>query len=116
DLVRGYWTAAYEGTTTETWTLRDTAGNTFPSFDAFWRQALHDGFITGTARATAATEPAPPIEALAPSAATTGEGIDIVFRPDPYLLDGRYANNAWLQELPRPLTKVTWDAVAHLSL
>jgi len=39
----------------------------------------------------------------------------VLFRPDPYLWDGRYANNAWLQELPRPLTKLTWDNPLLLS-
>ena len=38
-----------------------------------------------------------------------------MFRPDPYVLDGRNANNGWLQELPRPLSKVTWDNVAYIS-
>jgi molybdopterin-containing oxidoreductase family iron-sulfur binding subunit len=47
--------------------------------------------------------------------AVTREGIEIVFRPDPYVLDGRNANNGWLQELPRPLSKVTWDNVAYVS-
>ena len=42
-------------------------------------------------------------------------GIEIIFRPDPYLLDGRFANNGWLQEAPRPLSKITWDNVAYIS-
>ena len=42
-------------------------------------------------------------------------GMEIVFRPDPHVLDGRFANNAWLQELPKPLSKVTWDNVAYIS-
>ena len=41
--------------------------------------------------------------------------LEIVFRPDPTVYDGRFANNAWLQELPKPLTRVTWDAVALVS-
>ena len=41
--------------------------------------------------------------------------MEIVFRPDPTILDGRYANNGWLQELPKPLSKVTWDNVAYIS-
>jgi molybdopterin-containing oxidoreductase family iron-sulfur binding subunit len=41
--------------------------------------------------------------------------LEIVFRPDPYILDGRNANNGWLQELPRPLTKITWDNVAYIG-
>jgi hypothetical protein len=38
-----------------------------------------------------------------------------VYRPDPSVYDGRFANNGWLQELPKPLTKVTWDNVAIIS-
>ena len=38
-----------------------------------------------------------------------------MFRPDPSIYDGRFANNGWLQELPKPLTKVTWDNVAIIS-
>ncbi len=41
--------------------------------------------------------------------------MEIVFLPDPTILDGRYANNGWLQELPKPLSKVTWDNVAYIS-
>ncbi|HEX4589811.1 MAG TPA: 4Fe-4S dicluster domain-containing protein, partial [Gemmataceae bacterium] len=42
-------------------------------------------------------------------------GYEIVFRPDPTIHDGRFANNAWLQELPKPLTKLTWDNAALVS-
>jgi molybdopterin-containing oxidoreductase family iron-sulfur binding subunit len=41
--------------------------------------------------------------------------LEVVFRPDPTLWDGRFANNAWLQELPKPLTKITWDNAALVS-
>ncbi|MDB6147144.1 MAG: molybdopterin oxidoreductase, iron-sulfur binding subunit [Spartobacteria bacterium] len=46
---------------------------------------------------------------------SSGEGLELVFRPDPHVWDGRYANNGWLQELPRPFTKVTWDNAALVS-
>ncbi len=42
-------------------------------------------------------------------------GLEIVFRPDPTVYDGRFANNGWLQELPKPITKLTWDTVAMVS-
>ncbi|MEO6224039.1 MAG: TAT-variant-translocated molybdopterin oxidoreductase, partial [Vicinamibacterales bacterium] len=42
-------------------------------------------------------------------------GLEVVFRPDPHILDGRHANNGWLQELPKPLSKLTWDNVAYVS-
>ena len=42
-------------------------------------------------------------------------GLDVVFRPDPTIYDGRFANNAWLQETPKSLTKLTWDNAALIS-
>jgi molybdopterin-containing oxidoreductase family iron-sulfur binding subunit len=49
------------------------------------------------------------------SSAAAGEGYEVSFHVDPYILDGRYANNAWLQELPRPVTRLTWDNAVILS-
>ena len=43
------------------------------------------------------------------------QGLELVFRPDPPVYDGRFANNGWLQELPKPLTKLTWDNAALVS-
>jgi len=42
-------------------------------------------------------------------------GLEVVFRPDPTVYDGRFANNAWLQETPKSLTKLTWDNAALIS-
>jgi molybdopterin-containing oxidoreductase family iron-sulfur binding subunit len=83
-------------------------------FDLWWRRAVHDGFVANSAPA--------PRNVSASTGWISGYqaqqdvgGIEIVFRPDPYLYDGRFANNGWLQETPRPLTRVTWDNVAHIS-
>ncbi len=46
---------------------------------------------------------------------SAGERLDLVFRPDPTIWDGRFANNGWLQELPKPLTHIVWDNVAQIS-
>ena len=72
-----------------------------------WHDALAAGVIAGTASAPAGAR-------LRPEAAGIGlpavqNGLSLELRPDPNLWDGRHANNAWLQELPRPLTKMTWD-------
>jgi molybdopterin-containing oxidoreductase family iron-sulfur binding subunit len=118
DLVRDYWNRAFGGQTSTTWTLQDRNGAAFQSADAFWRTALHDGFIASTSQLTGTTgttgTETPPATATAPAALS--EGFEVVFRPDPTILDGRYANNAWLQELPKPVFKVTWDNVALVSV
>ncbi len=64
----------------------------------------------------AAPAPAAPTAAPAGGASAPAEGgLEIIFRPDPTIWDGRFANNGWLQELPKPLTKVTWDTTAWIS-
>jgi MoCo/4Fe-4S cofactor protein with predicted Tat translocation signal len=81
-------------------------------FDARWLRALEDGVVAGTAAAPVAVtfQEAPlPLSAAAP------RGLALVFAPDPALWDGRYANNGWLQELPKPLTKQTWGNAALLA-
>ncbi|HZK91790.1 MAG TPA: TAT-variant-translocated molybdopterin oxidoreductase [Stellaceae bacterium] len=77
-------------------------------FAKAWHDALADGVVSDTASA-AATLPLRADAARQTPPAPPDLPLTILFRPDPHLWDGRYANNAWLQELPRPLTKLTWD-------
>jgi MoCo/4Fe-4S cofactor protein with predicted Tat translocation signal len=91
DLIQGYWQKQHAGA----------------DFDAFWRKSLHDGWVAGTTYAPknvalkAASFPA--------SQSAPGTAYEINFRRDPSIYDGRFSNNGWLQELPKPLTKLTWD-------
>jgi len=80
-----------------------------------WRRAVHDGVaglpnsplkLGGVARSAGV---------VSQETTTAPPSIEIVFRPDPTIYDGRFANSAWLQELPKPLTKLVWDNVALLS-
>src|SRR5262249_43692912 len=93
-----------------TWQERHADGD----FEGAWRRALHDGVVAGTALSPAAVELRK--EAIPPAAPAGTQGrLDLVFRPDPTLYDGRFANNGWLQELPKPLTSLTWDTAALVS-
>jgi MoCo/4Fe-4S cofactor protein with predicted Tat translocation signal len=173
-IVKDYWTRAFAGGTG--WTIRSRDGQPYKNAETFWRRALHDGLIPGTAladggpatpflpapkapaaaaagapaasgaaagAACAAAPPAPqntlatpnpqpgaaaaassggapPATPQAPqpqagAGAPSAGGLEIIFRPDPTIWDGRFANNGWLQELPKPLTKVTWDTTAWIS-
>jgi MoCo/4Fe-4S cofactor protein with predicted Tat translocation signal len=120
-IVKDYWTGAYSSGAG--WTLTHPEGDVFANADAFWKRALHDGFIHGTAAGAGAADatqaagtqtPAPTPPAAAPAAAQTG-GLELIFRPDPTIWDGSYANNGWLQELPKPITRLTWDTSAWIS-
>jgi molybdopterin-containing oxidoreductase family iron-sulfur binding subunit len=90
----------------ETW--RQTASG---DFENWWRQILHDGFIPNTR--------SQPIAAVAndlhPEPATIAQGVTLLLGPDPSVWDGRHANNAWLQECPKPLTKHVWGNVLAIS-
>ncbi len=83
-------------------------------FDAFWRKSLHDGVVEGTALPARVLAPKT-IAAPASAPAAPAGSFELVLRPDPGVFDGRFANSGWLQEMPKPLTKLVWDNVAHLS-
>jgi len=94
----------------EYWKGRNRAGD----FEAFWETALHDGSVPGTAAAPKQVEPRPDWR-FPERAPEPGAGLELVFRPDPTVWDGSFANNGWLQELPKSLTKLTWSNAALLS-
>ena len=85
------------------------------SFERFWRRSLHDGVVAGSAFAPlTATLKFAPASLPTPKPAPANE-MEFIFRPDPCVYDGRFANNGWLQELPKPVTKLTWDNAALVS-
>src|SRR5204862_1597131 len=87
-------------------------------FESSWRKWLHDGFIPNTALPTKTVTAKSDLASSSNSAASqlpAPGSYQVVFRPDASIYDGRFANNGWLQELPKPLTKITWDNVALVS-
>ena len=83
-------------------------------FDLAWRKWLNDGVVPNTAFSpkTVAVKSGFAAASQAPSA---GQALEVVFRADPSVYDGRFANNAWLQELPKSMTKMTWDNPALIA-
>ncbi len=80
-------------------------------FEKSWNRVLHDGLLAGSA-----TGPVlPAINDVSMPEPGSAEGMEVHFRPSSYVHDGRYANDGWLQELPDPVTKLTWDNPALLS-
>jgi molybdopterin-containing oxidoreductase family iron-sulfur binding subunit len=109
DIVRSFW--ASSNAPIPTGGLGEDEGSL--PFDQRWRRWLHDGVIPGTAFATKPVT----VQANIPAATApaTTAGVELVFRPDPSVHDGRFANNAWLQELPNSLSKLTWDNAALIA-
>ena len=81
--------------------------------DKFWRKSLNDGFVAGSAFAPLNVSVKANASSL-PAAKTTAE-MEFLFRPDPTVYDGRFANNGWLQELAKPISKIAWDNAAFMS-
>jgi molybdopterin-containing oxidoreductase family iron-sulfur binding subunit len=98
DVVREFW----------------SRGAVTPGFELEWRRWVHDGVIPNTAFApkTVSAGPVPPVQPVQP---VQPGPIEVAFRNDPAVLDGRFANNGWLQELPKPITKLTWDNAVIVS-
>jgi MoCo/4Fe-4S cofactor protein with predicted Tat translocation signal len=97
DLVQNYWKTKHAAA----------------DFDMWWRKSLEQGWIEGTANG-------PKTIALKESNFRQywryeQKGIEVNFRRDPSVYDGQFANNAWLQELPKPLSKMTWDNPVLMS-
>jgi molybdopterin-containing oxidoreductase family iron-sulfur binding subunit len=123
DIVKEYWQSAGAGAGAGAATAATSAPQVQPAvttsadFESLWRKWVHDGFIPNTAL---------PVKTFSPNTVgtnseqqSTGQpaagNFEIVFRTDPTIYDGRFANNGWLQELPKPLTKITWDNAALVS-
>ena len=101
DIVRGFWRK-----------------NLTADDPAAWEKSLNKGVVVGLAPGVlpAAVSVSQVLDAPISAPAPGSSGLEICFRPDSAIDDGRFANNAWLQELPRPLTKLTWDNVAMMSV
>ncbi len=85
------------------------------NFEDNWRKIVHDGFIPNTeAKPKAVTFNGAFLSQPQPAPAGGGS-LEISILPDPCVYDGRFTNNGWLQELPNPLNKVTWENVALVS-
>jgi molybdopterin-containing oxidoreductase family iron-sulfur binding subunit len=95
DLVRSYWRSQHPGDDFETW----------------WRRSVHDGYISGSAFPAKQV----PAKLGALPAVVDAGGVECIFRPDPTIYDGSFANNGWLQETPKPLSRTTWDNVVLIS-
>jgi molybdopterin-containing oxidoreductase family iron-sulfur binding subunit len=84
-------------------------------FETGWRKALHQGWIDATAfdkigLKTDLTGFRTEVDAPSPK-----DSLEIIFRPDPNIYDGRWSNVGWLQELPKPVTSLSWDNAAIIS-
>src|SRR5882724_2676120 len=101
EIVKAYWNRQHPAADFEDW----------------WRKAVHNGIVPNSALAARPVtfKAASTGTSAAPAKPAPAQGLEIVFRPDPFIFDGRFANNGWLQELPRPLTTLTWDNAAFVS-
>ena len=87
------------------------------SIQSSWSQVLHDGYLPGSQFPSVQPELSDGLQAALDSIAIRPPSgkLEVVFQPDRCVYDGRFANNSWLQELPEPLTKLTWDNAAVMS-
>ncbi len=80
--------------------------------EARWHDALLSGVIAGGAAPLVSVQQT---GGMTPATSAPTPGTQIVFRPDPTVWDGTVADNAWLQELPKPLSKVVWENAVQIG-
>jgi MoCo/4Fe-4S cofactor protein with predicted Tat translocation signal len=102
DLLRQYWQRAAQ---------EQGRGD----FETFWREALRVGVVENSAASAVTATPAADLAAKLPAAPAVPPGLDLLFRPDPLVWDGRFTDNPWLLEMPRPFTRLTWDNAALIA-
>jgi len=102
--------------------VRRALSPVWPSdFDTHWQRALHDGVVSETRYAEEIPAAAGGVldtlltQAARPPAALSTADVVVLFSPGDSVLDGRYANNAWLQERPDPMTHLTWGNAALVA-
>ena len=129
DLVKDYWTRAFSGKVggwTHHATRRPAVQERRQLLEARAARRVHSGDgrrdvarRAGRGRGCSSRRLRSAAQshrrASASARSRSGGGLEIIFRPDPTIWDGRFANNGWLQELPKPLTKITWDTTAWVS-
>ena len=105
--------AQSDGTQANAETPQSSGGQ---NFEDQWRSAVHFGFIPNSASpAKNVSVNAAFLSQSQPAAPANSGSLEISILPDPNVYDGRFSNNGWLQELPKPLNKITWDNVALVS-
>src|SRR5207248_7543789 len=97
EIILGYWQAQHR----------------VADFETFWRRSLYDGYIQNSAPAPRNLTARSSASAI--TAPSQSSGVEVVFRPDPTIYDGRFGNNAWLQEMDKPLSTMTWENCIWLS-
>ncbi len=93
DLTRAYWQKQHTGA----------------DFEPFWRKSLHDGWIEGTTSGQKPTQVKGADFGGGAVRDSDPNAIELNIRRDPTIYDGQFSNNGWLQELPKPMSKLTWD-------
>jgi len=82
-------------------------------FSSFWKKSLHDGFASLNESNPISLSYDANISKLVSK--SKGKGLEISFYESVALRNGSHANNPWLQELPHPISKITWDNYANIS-
>ncbi len=102
DAVRGHY-------------LTTRGGKDDIAFEKYWQKIVHDGVVPATAAPAIGASLKGGFAAGLPAATPVNGGLEVSFRPDPTIWDGRFANNGWLQECPKPVSKITWDNAFFVS-